>query len=173
MSHINKKFILGETQKEIKIETAEENKSTVISLAEQAKTSIDIFTQDMDDKIYNNKLFEQCIFSLARRHPKTLIRILAQDTKSAVQNGHCLIRLAQKLTSSVMIHNPSQDYKNERINFMIVDRTGLFYRATSNREAHNATANFKSPQRAVALIDFFNELWQRSAPDTETRQIHV
>lgn len=173
MTHINKQYILGETQKEIQIKTAEENKNTVISLAEQAHTSIDIFTQDLDDKIYNNKSFEQCIFSLAKRHPKTLIRILAQDTKFAIQNGHCLIRLAQNLTSSVMIHNPSQDYKDERINFMVADRTGLLHRAASTRENYNATANFKSPQRAATLVNFFNDLWQRSTPDTQTRRLCV
>ncbi len=173
MTHDNRQFILGETQKEVQIETAEENKNTVISLAEQAHTNIDIFTQDMDNRIYNNPLFEQCIVSLAKRHPKSLIRILAQDTKFAIQNGHCLIRLAQSLTSSVIIHNPSQDYKDERINFMVVDRIGLFYRAASTRESYNATANFKFPQRAAELVDFFNERWQRSTPDTQTRRIYV
>ncbi len=166
-------YILGETQEEVKIDTAEENKSTAISLAQQSQTSIDIFTQDMDSEIYSNKIFEQYIFSLARRHPKTLIRILTRNTKRAVQNGHCLIRLAQSLTSSVMIHNPSRDHQDMLINFMVVDRMGLLYRPASTRKSYNATFNFKAPRRAVELADLFNEMWQPSTPDTQTRRIYV
>ena len=166
-------YILGETQEEVQIDTAEENKSTAISLAQQAQTSIDIFTQDMDSEIYSNKIFEQSIFNLARQHPKTLIRILALDTKRAVQNGHCLIRLAQSLTSSVMIHNPSRDHQDMLINFMVVDRMGLLYRPASTRKNYNATFNFKAPRRAAELADLFNEMWQQSTPDTQTRRIYV
>ena len=90
--------------------------------------SIDIFTQDLDIKIYNHQEIEQSIFDLAKKHPNTCIRILVQDSKKATQYGHCLIRLAQKLTSSVFIHNPSEEYKNERSSFMIVDKLGLLHR---------------------------------------------
>ncbi len=166
-------YILGETQEEVQIATAAENKSTAISLAQQTQNSIDIFTQDMDPEIYSNKIFEQSIFNLARRHPKTLIRILALDTERAVKNGHCLIRLAQSLTSSVMIHNPSRDHHGMLINFMVVDRIGLLYRPASTRKNYNATFNFKAPRRAAELADLFNGIWQQSTPDTQTRRIYV
>ncbi len=166
-------YILGETQEEVQIDTIEENKNTAISLAQQAHTSIDIFTHDMDSGIYSNKKFEQSIFNLARRHPNTLIRILARDTKRAVQSGHCLIRLAQSLTSSVMIHNPSRDHRDILINFMVVDRIGLLYRPASTRKNYNATFNFKAPRRATEIADLFNEMWQQSTPDTQIRRIYV
>jgi hypothetical protein len=166
-------YILGETQKDVQLETLAENRNTAVSLVQQAHTSIDIFTQNMDAEIYDNKIFEESIFSLAKRHPNTQIRILAQDTKRAVQNGHCLIRLAQSLTSSVMIHNPSREHADQRINFMIADRVGLLYRAASTQRNYCATFNFKSPQRALELADFFNNIWQHSTPDAQTRRIYV
>lgn len=166
-------YILGETQREVQLETLEENKNTAISLTQQSHSSVDIFTQDMEAEIYDNKIFEQSIFNLAKRHPNTQIRILAQDTKRAVQNGHCLIRLAQSLTSSVTIHNPSREHVDERINFMIADQTGLLYRTVSTRRSYHATANFKSPQRTLELTAFFNDIWQRSTPDSQTRRIYV
>ena len=115
-------YKLGETSAEVHIHTAEENKNAAVSLVKQARYSIDIFTQDMDAEIYNNNEFEHAVFNLAKKHPNTKIRILAQDTRKAVQNGHCLIRLAQSMTSSVFIHNPSREYKDEKCAFLVVDK---------------------------------------------------
>ena len=166
-------YKLGETNDEVEIDTAEENKNAALSLVKQAHDSIDIFTQDMDATIYNNANFEHSIFELARKHPHTRIRILAQDTRKATQNGHCLIRLAQNLTSSVFIHTPSREFKEEQSAFMVVDKQGLLYRVTANNQNYKANVNFMSPRRAGKLSDFFNEVWEQSTPDIQTRRIYM
>jgi hypothetical protein len=166
-------YKLGETVEEVHIDTAEENKNAAISLVKQAHHSIDIFTQDMDAEIYNNKAFEQSVFNLAKKHPNTKIRILAQDTGKAIRNGHRLIRLAQSITSSVFINNPSREYKDEQCAFLVVDKLGLLYRATANNRNYSASINFMSPQRAGKLTDFFNEVWEHSTPDIQTRRIYM
>lgn len=163
----------GKTEAEIHIDTVEENKSVAISLAKNACHSIDIFTQDMDAEIYDNSEFEQCIFNLAKKHPTTKIRILVQDTGRSVQNGHRLIRLAQDITSSVFIHNPSAEYKDEQCAFLVVDKQGVLYRVNANNRNYKARASFMSPQRASKLTDFFNEVWQHSSPDMQTRRIYI
>lgn len=166
-------YKLGETIEEVHIDSAQENKNATLSLAKQARHSIDIFTQNMDAEIYNNKEFEQCIFNLAKRHPTTKIRILAQDTRSAVQNGHRLIKLSQSITSSVFINKPSPEYKDEQCAFLVADKLGLLYRATPNHRNYSAEINFMSPQHAAKLTDFFNEVWQHSTPDIQTRNIYM
>lgn len=166
-------YVLGETDAEVQVETADDNKNAAISLVKQARYSIDIFTQDMDAEIFNDKEFEQSIFNLAKRHPNTRIRILVQDSRKAAQNGHCLIRLAQNLTSSVFIHNPPTEYKNERSAFMVVDKLGLLHRVTAVDKNFKGSVNFKSPQRAGKLVDFFNEVWDHSTPDMQTRRIYM
>jgi len=166
-------YKLGETKAEVEIETAEENKNAALSLVKQARYSIDIFTQDLDAIIYNNAEFERSIFDLAKKHPNTRIRILVQDAKKAAQNGHCLIRLAQSLTSSVFIHNPSREFKKEQSSFMVVDKLGLLYRITGNNQNYRASVNFMSPMRAGKLSDFFDEVWEQSTPDIQTRRIYM
>jgi hypothetical protein len=163
----------GETEADILIESTEENKNAAVSLVEQAKYSVDIFTQDMDAEIYNNNEFEQSIFRLAKKHPGARIRILTNDSRKSVQNGHCLVRLAQSLTSSVFIHNPSQQHKNEHYAFLIVDKIGLLYRVSASSRNYQASVNFNSPQRAGKLADFFDEAWEHSTPDIQTRRIYV
>ncbi len=163
----------GRTESGVHIDTVDENKSVAISLAKQACHSIDIFTQDMDAEIYDNSEFEQCIFNLAKKHPTTKIRILVQDTRRSVQNGNRLIRLAQSMTSSVFIHNPSPEYKDEHCAFLVVDKQGVLYRVNADNRNYKASASFMSPQRASKLTDFFNEVWEHSSPDMQTRRLYM
>lgn len=166
-------YKLGETQAEVHIDTAEENKNAAVSLAKQASYSIDIFSHDLDAEIYNNKEFERSVFNLAKRHPNTRIRILVQDSRKAVQTGHRLIKLAQSMTSSVFIHNPSGEYKDEKCAFIVVDQLGMLYRSNANNRNYKASINFSAPQRAGKLSDFFNEAWEHSTPDIQTRRLYM
>lgn len=163
----------GETKAEVQVDTVDENKNAALSLVKQAHYSIDIFTQDLDTEIYNNKEFEQSIFDLARRHPNTRIRILVQNTRKATQNGHCLIRLAQTLTSSVFIRKLSAEYKDEQCAFLVVDNLGFLHRVSAVDNNYKASFNFMSPRRAKKLCDFFDEAWEHSTPDVQTRRIYM
>ena len=166
-------YKLGETNAEVQIDSIEENKNAALSLVKQARHSIDIFSQDLDAEIYNNTTFERSIFTLAKKHPNTKIRILTQDSTKAVRNGHCLIRLAQSLTSSVFIHKPSREYEGEQCAFMVVDRLGLLYRVSATDRNYKASVNFMSAHRARKLTDFFDEVWAHSSPDNQTRRIYM
>ena len=166
-------YILGETNVEVRIDTAEENRNLAVSLAKQARYSLNIFSQDLDASIFNNRKFERCIFDLARRHPTAEIRILTKDSMKAVRQGHCLVRLAQTLTSSVFIHNPSKEYQEEMSSFMIADGVGLLYRSSGIEHNYDAAVNFMSPQRAGKLDEYFNEVWERSVPDPQVRRLYM
>jgi len=165
--------ILGEHNEEIRLDTASENRDAVISLAGQSRFSLDFFTPDMDPRIFDNTELETCVLRLARTHPSSNIRILIQDSTRAVQQGHCLIRLAQKLTSSVFIHNPANEYKDELSTFVIADGIGLLHRPHSSSNNYDAVVNYMSPQRAGELHDYFNEMWERSTPDSQIRRLYI
>ncbi len=160
-------------QGEFHIDTVEENRQTVIALLNQAQLSVDIFTQDMAADIYNNKDVEQAIIQLAKKHSKTRVRILVQNAEKAVHNGHCLLRLAQNLSSSVFIHKPSAEYRDEKSGFLVVDRRGFLHRVSENPRNHQAIASFSAPHRAARLTDLFGEIWEHSAPDSQTRRLYV
>ena len=165
--------ILGESNKEIHIDTAAENRDTVISLAEQARFSLNIFSRDLDPRVFDNAGFERCVFKLAKAHRSSDIRILVQDSSLAVSQGHCLIRLAQRLTTSVHIHNPAREHRDELSTFMLVDAVGLLYRPQSTSRNYEALVNYMSPQRAGELRDLFNEMWESSTPDSQIRRLFI
>ena len=166
-------FKLGETSAEIPLSNAEENRNAAISLASQARYGINVFTQDLDNAVLDNDEFEQHIFNLATRHPGTQIRILVQDSTPAVKKGHRLIRIAQKLTSSVFIKNPPEMHKDDKSAFMTVDGVGLLYRGHAENYNYQASVNFMSPLRAKRLDQFFNEAWEYGTPDQQVRRLFV
>lgn len=166
-------FKLGETSAEIPLNNAEENRNAAISLASQAKYGINIFTQDLDNSVFDNEEFEQHISNLARRHPRTQVRILVQDSSTAIKKGHCLIRIAQKLISAVFIQNPPEIHKDDKSAFMTVDGVGLLYRRHAENHNYQASVNFMSPSRAQKLDKFFNEAWERSTRDQKIRRLHI
>jgi hypothetical protein len=164
---------LGERNEEILVDTAAENRDAAISLAEQARLSLNIFSRDLDPRVFDNTGFERCVFNLSRAHRSADIRILVLDSSLAVSQGHCLIRLAQKLTSSVHIHNPAREHRRELSTFIIADAVGLLHRPQSTGRNYQATVNFMSPQRAGEMQDYFNEMWERSTPDSQIRRLYI
>ena len=166
-------FELGKTRAEIKLSNTEESRHAALSLAEQARYEINIFTQDMDDAIYNNEEFERHIFNLAARHRSSKIRILVQNSSAAIKKGHCLIRISQKLTSSIFIRNPPEIHKSDGSSFMTVDGIGMLYRAQTNNYNYVASVNFMSPRRTKTLEEFFNESWENSLPDQHVRRLCI
>jgi len=166
-------YVLGETNEDIQIETLDDYKRITLSLAEQARNSIDIFTQNLEAEIYNNIDIERAMFALSKRHPNTNIRILVQDSRNPVQNGHRLIKLAQQITSSVFIHNPCSKHGSESGAFMVVDSIGFIYRSIATTNTYSGDANYKSPMSAARLSEQFNTIWEQSNPDIHTRRIFV
>ena len=165
--------VLDENAEEISIDTADENRRAVIALAEQAHFSINLFTRDLDPRVFDNTELERCIFDLARNHKNADIRILVTDTTRAVNQGHCLIRLAQKLTSKVLVHNPAREHCNEISTFMIADDVGILHRPRTSSNNYDAVVNYKAPLRARELRDYFDEMWERSTPDSRIRRLYI
>ena len=157
----------------IQIETPDQYRMTVLSMLQQASHCIDIFSQNLEPEILNSKEVEHSILRLAKKHPNTQIRILVQDSDNAVHNGHCLIRLAQTLTSSIFIHTPSAQYKDESHSFILVDRTAFIHRVSASNRNYNATASFHAPRDTAKLIELFDQIWDHSSRDSQTRRLYI
>lgn len=166
-------IIPGESNTEIHVDTVEEYKCAILSMLEQAQHTVDIFTQHLEPETYNNKRVEHALLRLAKKHPNTRIRLLVNDSSRAVQNGHCLIRLAQQLTSSVAIHSPPVHYKNNQSAFLVVDKTGLIIRPFATDRNYQASVSFNSPRAAAEQLELFDEVWEHSTPDVQTRRINL
>lgn len=170
---IPSELILGDTSAEIKLSNAIEFRDTALLLASQARYSMNIFTQDLDDAVYNNDEFVNHVFNFAKRHPSAQLRIIVHDSRKAVKNGHRLIRLAQTLTSSILIKNPAEMHQDDNSAFMTVDGVGLLYRVHGDNRNYEGAANFMSALRVKNLADFFDKSWGHGTRDQKIRRLCI
>ena len=164
-------FTLGKTSAEINVDSAEENRNAVISLAKQAKRLIYIYTQDFDAPLYDNDEFHDSLFAMARENTSASIKIISHDSQIAVQNSHCIIRLAQNLTSFISVRTPPAEHRNFNSAFLVADNQGFLYRL--NADNYSAAINFMSPARARKLSEFFIDVWEQSEPDAYVRHLKI
>lgn len=163
-------WVLGGDAEAIYLESSEDQRRAAVALARQARRSLDIFSRDLDKKIFDNRAFLDAVQALAIGH-HGLIRILVKDAGKAVKYGHRLIPLAQRLTSFVEIRRVAEDYKEYNEAFLIADNTGLIQRRQADR--FEGVARFNAAMEARELLVFFNEVWRNSAPDSNLRRIYL
>jgi hypothetical protein len=164
------KLILGETQASIELDSSASQRDSAVALVSQAQRSVDIFTRDLDKKIYDNRDFLDALQNLVvNQHG--LIRILVKDSGNAVKYGHRLITFSQRLTSFIEIRKVAEDFKEYNEAFLVADEIGFAHRKHADR--FEGIARFNAAKEAVNLLNFFNEVWRHSAPDPNLRRIYL
>lgn len=164
-------FHLGENSEDIVIETSEENHQLTVQLVNQANHRLDIFTRDLDPRIYDNTGFIDAVRALAVNDNRAKIRILVIEPNKAIKLGHRLLELSRQLTSTIEIRKVHEDYSANPACYLIVDVRGLIHRKLASR--YDAIANFNDPSQAMELIHHFNEVWDHSSPELDFKQLHI
>lgn len=164
-------FRLGETNQLLELAVPDEHREVALAMTQQARRSIVILTRDLDHPLYDTPEFEQAAFELARGSQYARIRVLVQDSSRAVKNGHRLVGLAQRLSSRIEIRNPTEEYADVNHAFFVSDQTGYISRKLADR--YEGTANFNDRLAARNLVNFFDEIWERSQQDPQLRRLHL
>ncbi len=82
-----------------------------------------------------------------------------------------MIELSRRLSSSIEIRQPHEDYLHYNEAFLIADECGLIHREFADR--YEGNANFYAPIEAQRKLDFFTEVWERSQVHPEFRRLHL
>jgi hypothetical protein len=164
------RFTLGETFETLNLGSSAEQRSVAVALASQARRGIDIFSRDLDKKIYDDRSFLEALQNLAVNHHGR-IRILVKDSSIAVKYGHRLIPLSQRLTSFIEIRKVAEDFKEYNEAFLIADETGYVHRRHADR--FEGVARFNAAKEARDLLVYFNEVWRNSASDPDLQRIYL
>jgi hypothetical protein len=164
-------YTLGESKQKIQIETIEENRAAAITLASQACRSIHIFSHDLDPMVYDNSEFVDAIKTLAIGHSQAQVQIIIQDSRKIIEQGHRIVELARRISSSIHIRKTPAEMKSYAQAFLIADKTGLLYRTIGER--YEGYVNFDDRFECKNQLDFFATTWEHSAPDPELRRLHI
>jgi hypothetical protein len=140
-------------------------------MAEQATRQLDIFTYDLDSRVYDKKPFLKAVQELALSSRNARIRILLQNNDRVQKEGHRLVDLARKLPSRIEIRRPKPEYTDHGENFMVVDATGYVRRRQHNQYA--GEADFNDRLKATSYRDLFSAIWESGEPDSELRIMRI
>jgi predicted GNAT family N-acyltransferase len=142
----------------------------VTDLLADARYEIAIYTRDMDAALFDvaQTLDHVKRIALSGRHAQ--VRIIVQEPRKALADGHRLIGLAQRLTTPIAIRTPIDERDLQYPSaFLINDRRGFFFRVLGSRlEGEGSTY---APGRHAQLLALFDQVWERSSPSEELRQL--
>jgi len=144
-----------------------EARKHALALIEQVRRSLSIYTPDLEPWLYNHSCIQKACSQFLRAHPRNRLRILVGDSSRAVKEGHRLVTLSRRLTSSLHIRRTHQDYQLQTSAFLVVDGCGMLIRP--NADQFSGQALYRDPGRARQQLRLFDAAWDRSLPDPDMR----
>ena len=163
--------ILGESSQLFKLSTALEFSEAALLLAQQAKRSIQIFSNDLEGPVYNHEAFIKALVKVAHYHRRSMVQILVRDTSPAVKEGHRLIAMCQQFSSNVQVRCIAEDFKNNREAFLVADQVGFLFRNEYDR--YLGKVNFNDAREAGKLLRLFDEAWERGSSTSGIRRLFI
>lgn len=162
---------LGETAGDYTLATRDDSRQAASLLAGQARRQIDLFTPDLEPALYDQTPFLDALTQLCLSSPRARVRVLAKDFERTVRDGHRIVDLARRLSSYVELRKVHSDYQENNETFLLVDDYGLLHRRHAPR--FEGTFSCKAPLEVRRLRAFFDEVWDRSEPETDLRRLHL
>ncbi|WHZ18137.1 MAG: Acetyltransferase, GNAT family [Rhodanobacteraceae bacterium] len=150
--------------------TREELIAVTLQLLSGARHSLCVLVRELHPLLLNDTACVVELRRLAISGRGASIRILAQDLTRALQEGSRVLELAQRLSSVIELRRPVEDNDLAyRSAFMCTDTGGYLFRPQESEMA--ATGSTYAPGRHVELMGLFEEVWVRSEPWPELRNL--
>ena len=154
----------------IAIESREQALQETLRLIGDAKRELCIYSRDLDPALFDTEPGLDALKRLAISGRGARIRILVQEPQQPARRGHRLIALAQRLTSIFAFRTPTQEEDMQYPSaFLLNDVRGLYFRTLGNRY-EGEVVNYV-PGRHAQLLEYFNQVWERSESSDELRQL--
>ncbi|MEO8803087.1 MAG: GNAT family N-acetyltransferase [Rudaea sp.] len=154
------------------VETRDQAQAETLRLINDAKRELCIYSRALDPDILDNEDVLEALKQLGIRNRGANVRFVVQEPRKPAQYGHRLIALAQRLTSVFSFRTPVEDNDLQYPSaFLLNDTGGYYFRVLGNRYEGEAV-NY-APGRHAQLRDYFDQVWERSEPSDELRQLSL
>jgi len=142
----------------------------VLQLLGAARRDVCIYTRDLDAPLFDNDGVLDVLKRLAVNGRGATVRIIVQEPRVPAQRRHRLIALAHRLSSVFAFRTPIQEEDLQYPSaFVLNDARGYYFRVLGSR--YDGEAVNYAPGRHAQFLDFFNQVWERSEPSDELRQL--
>lgn len=152
---------------------AEDRAQALAALAEllaETGSEIALYTRDLDPALLDVPSILDALKRIALSGRHAQLRIIVQDPRKAIADGHRLIALAQRLPSAIALRTPADERDLQYPSaFLINDRRGYFFRMLGNRP--DGEGSTYAPGRHAQLRALFDQVWERSVPSEDLRPL--
>jgi predicted GNAT family N-acyltransferase len=156
----------------VTVESRDQAQSGALQLIAAARREICIYSRDLDPVLYDTEAGLEALKQFAISGRGCSVRILVQEPRQPASRGHRLIALAQRLTSVFSFRTPVQDDDLQYPSaFLLNDVRGYYFRVLGSRY-EGEIVNY-APGRHAQLQEYFNQVWERSEPSEEMRQLAI
>lgn len=131
------------------------------------RRKVRIFSNHLEALLYDREELVDLLSALSRRHPQAQIEIMVRETRPLVEQGHRLVRLAQRIPSKFTIRKLGHQNDNDAMGFMMVDADKLLYK--NDDTTFQGFANYEAAPEVKQLMDTWLRLWQSSQEDPQLR----
>jgi len=152
-------------------ESLPELQAALLLTCQQARRELAVFNPDLSAPLYDRPEIEQAISELARNHRRARVRLLVEDTRVLAEQGHRLVRLAQRLPTKVAIRKLTNPLETKALGFVLGDRHQLFYQ--SDLENHQGFRHPDDRARVKTLQEIFDRAWETAEEDPRLRRLSL
>lgn len=164
-------YRLGIDDDEVSIDTSEEHRLSATSMALQFRRDISIISRELDPLAYNTPEFIDALKKSLLANRRARVRIIVVESQLIARRGHLLLNLAENLPSYIEFRKPGRDLHDFNESLFVADNTGYIYRI--NAERFEGNINFNDKRKSKTLMDVFEEMWNRSTPDSNLRKLSL
>ncbi len=169
--HAFEEHRLGIDDDEIDIDTAGEQRSAACLMTQQASRSIDIISRELDPAVYSVPEYHEILKNMLLANRRARVRIIVFESQLIARRGHLLLELAGNLPSFIEFRTPGREYQQFNESLFVADATGFIYRNSATR--YDGNLNFNDKRKSKTFMDVFEEMWARSAPDSNLRKLSL
>ncbi len=146
--------------------------AAIADLLADARYEIAIYTRDLDPALLDVPPILDAIKRIALSGRRARVRILVQEPRKPLADGHRLVALAQRLPSLIELRTPLEEHDRLYASaFLINDQRGYLFRTLASR--NEGEGSTYAPGRHAQLREYFDQVWERSAPSEELRQLAI
>jgi predicted GNAT family N-acyltransferase len=156
----------------VNVDSREQAAAESLNLIAAARRELCIYSRDLDPALFESDAALEALKRIAISGRGASIRIVVQDPRAVVARGHKLIPLTQRLTSVFSVRTPIQDDDLQYPSaFLINDVSGYYFRVLGTR-FEGEVVNY-APGRHAQLLEYFNQVWERSESSEDLRQLSL
>lgn len=144
----------------------------VLYMVADARQTLDLLTQTLDERIYATPAFVTAISKFVRQHAHTRFRILVGLPRQAVVGGGRFVELARTLSSFIEFRElPHERRLLVLEEYLIADDRRILYRETPE----DLEAKYSEAPHPLPWLKHkdFEHLWNESTPAQELRRLSL